>query len=99
MTQRSITPEELRRRLEAGETPIIIDIREDDEVAQGMIPGAKHIAMSTLPYRLNEIPQDEEVILVCRSGARSSRVYDYLESLGYRNTINMTGGMLEWDPS
>jgi len=96
-TRRTIEPSELKRRLDAGETLLIVDVREDDEVAQGMIPGAKHIAMGTIPDRLSEIPTEGEVVLVCRSGNRSGRVYDFLEAQGYANTINMNGGMLAWE--
>jgi len=46
---------------------------------------------------MNDIPKEGEVILVCRSGGRSGRVYDYLEAHGFANTKNMTGGMLAWE--
>jgi rhodanese-related sulfurtransferase len=95
---RMIEPEILRQRLEAGETICIIDVREDDEVAAGMIPGAKHIVMGTVPDRLPDIPREGEVILVCRSGNRSGRVYEYLEAQGYANTKNLVGGMMAWEP-
>lgn len=95
--RRTIEAEEVRRRLEAGENLIIVDVREDEEVAMGMIPGAKHIVMGSIPDRVDEIPREGEVILVCRSGNRSGRVYDYLETLGYRNTKNMNGGMIAWE--
>ncbi|UJF35236.1 rhodanese-like domain-containing protein [Paenibacillus hexagrammi] len=92
----TILPIEVKDRLDRGEKLTIIDVREDEEVAAGMIPGAKHIALGQLPERHAEIPKDEEVILVCRSGGRSSRALGYLESLGYSKLKNMTGGMLEW---
>jgi rhodanese-related sulfurtransferase len=94
---RTITPDEIKHRLDTGESLLLIDVREDEEVAEGTIPGAKHIVMSTIPDRLHEIPKSGEVILVCRSGNRSGRVYDYLEAQGYTNTKNMTGGMLAWE--
>jgi rhodanese-related sulfurtransferase len=93
----TIEPAEIKRRLEAGETITIIDVREDEEVAQGMIPGARHIALGTIPERCAEIPREGEVILVCRSGNRSGRAQQYLGSLGYANLRNMTGGMLAWE--
>ncbi|OXM85908.1 rhodanese-like domain-containing protein [Paenibacillus rigui] len=92
-----ITPRQLKDRLEQGESLIIIDVREDDEVAQGMIPGAKHIPLMQIPDRLSEIPQQEEAILVCRSGNRSGRAYDFLAAQGYSKLKNMSGGMLEWE--
>jgi rhodanese-related sulfurtransferase len=94
---RCILPSELKERLKRGESLYIVDVREDEEVAMGMIPGATHIALGELPARHGEIPKDREVVLVCRSGGRSSKAYDFLESLGFTKTINMTGGMLAWD--
>lgn len=93
----TITPAEIKQRLEQGEKLDIIDVREDEEVALGMIPGAIHIPLMQLPERLTEIPQNGETILVCRSGGRSSRAYEYLEAQGLKHLKNMTGGMLSWD--
>ncbi|MFB5759397.1 rhodanese-like domain-containing protein [Paenibacillus medicaginis] len=92
-----IEPSELRQRLEAGEHLNLIDVREDEEVAAGMIPGARHIPMNQIPARLEEIDPDQEVIFICRSGYRSERVCEYLQQHGYDNCINMTGGMLQWN--
>ncbi|CAG7622361.1 rhodanese-like domain-containing protein [Paenibacillus allorhizosphaerae] len=93
----SIMPEELKQRLTNGEKPDIIDVREDEEVAFGMIPGAIHIPLMQLPERLADIPQNGETILVCRSGNRSGRAYEYLTAQGLSGLKNMTGGMLEWE--
>lgn len=93
----TIEPDELKRRIANGESFTIIDVREDEEVAQGRIPGARHIALGEIPERYKEIPQEGEVILVCRSGNRSGRAMQYLQSLGYGNLRNMAGGMLAWD--
>lgn len=97
MSYATTTVEQLKSRLEAGEKPIMIDVREDEEVAYGMIEGAIHIPMGQIPDRLDEIPSDREVIFICRSGGRSSRVCEYLEAQGFGNVVNMTGGMLAWD--
>jgi rhodanese-related sulfurtransferase len=92
----TITVEQLKARLDAGEKPLIIDIREAEEVASGMIPGAVHIPMGLIPERLDDIPREGEVIFVCRSGNRSGQVCDYLGMLGYEMPVNMVGGMLAW---
>lgn len=92
----TITPSEIKKRLNSGEPLNIVDVREDEEVAAGMIPGAKHIPLGELPDRHGEIQKTDEIILVCRSGNRSARALGYLESLGYKGLKNMTGGMLEW---
>ncbi|RAK21182.1 rhodanese-related sulfurtransferase [Anoxybacillus vitaminiphilus] len=93
---KEITAEELRVKLENGEKLNLIDVREDEEVAHGMIPGAKHIKMGEIPNRLDEFSKDEEYIFICRSGNRSGTVCRYLQDMGYK-VCNMVGGMLAWD--
>jgi rhodanese-related sulfurtransferase len=95
-TLETILPQEIKERLDRGESLTLIDVRETEEVAAGMIPSAKHIPLGELPARHMEIPQSDEIILVCRSGNRSGRALEYLESLGYKGLKSMTGGMLEW---
>lgn len=90
-----ITTEELEQKLKAGEKLELIDVREDDEVAEGMIPGAKHIRMGTIPENLDQFDKEEEYIFICRSGGRSANVCHYLQDQGYK-VVNMKGGMLDW---
>jgi len=94
---RTISVEELKARLDAGESPRMIDVREDEEVAQGMIPGALHLPLGQIPHQLAAIPKDEEVIFICRSGYRSDQACQYLSSLGHQGVANMVGGMLAWN--
>ncbi len=91
-----ITPAELKAKINQAEQLTIIDVRETDEVAQGMIAGAIHIPLRELPARLSDIPQTAPIILVCRSGNRSGKAYEYLAANGFLNLRNMSGGMLEW---
>ena len=93
-----ITTDELQKKLEAGEKLELVDVREDEEVAAGMIPGAKHIKMMEIPNRMNELEREMEYIIICRSGARSSNVCQFLQEQGYK-VRNMVGGMLEWKGS
>lgn len=90
-----ITPEELQKKIEAGEQLEIVDVREDEEVATGMIPGAKHIKMGEIPMHLDYFEQDKEYILICRSSRRSENVGYFLHDHGVQ-VRNMVGGMLEW---
>jgi len=92
----TITVEELKARLDAGEQIQLIDVREEEEVAQGMIPGAIHLPLGQVPQQLAQISKDEEVIFICRSGYRSDQACQYLSSLGYKGTTNLIGGMLAW---
>ncbi|MCC3372949.1 rhodanese-like domain-containing protein [Cohnella sp. REN36] len=96
-TYETTTAEQLKARLDAGENIHLIDVREDEEVAEGMIPGAVHIRLGTIPQRLDEIPREGEVVFICRSGARSGRACEYLAELGFERPVNMLGGMLAWN--
>lgn len=90
-----ITAAEVQKKLESGEQLHLIDVREDDEVAQGKIPGAIHIPLGMIQSRMGELDKDKEYILVCRSGGRSSFAGSFLENQGFKVT-NMDGGMLDW---
>jgi rhodanese-related sulfurtransferase len=75
--------------------PYIIDVREHDEWEAGHIDGALHIPMMEVPVRLAEIPDDREVLVICRSGSRSARVAGFLVQRGV-DAFNVSGGMLAW---
>ncbi|MEK4875706.1 rhodanese-like domain-containing protein [Bacillus sp. FSL W8-0102] len=90
-----ITPEELKEKLEKGEKLNLIDVREEEEVQEGMIPEAKHIPMGEIPNSLDQLDKQKEYIFICRSGRRSENVCHYLQEQGYK-VRNMIGGMLEW---
>lgn len=92
-----ITVEELKQRIEANENLHIVDVREEYEFDEFNI-GAQLIPLGELPDRVSEIEhlKDEEVIVHCRSGARSGRAKDYLTSLGFTKVRNLIGGMIAW---
>ncbi len=96
-TNMDITVQELKERLDKGETLHLIDVREPNEYEADNI-GATLIPLGELPYRIDELDglQDEEVIVHCRSGARSARAQQYLEENGFNNVRNVTGGMLAY---
>ena len=73
----------------------VLDVREDVEVAEGMIPGAIHIPMGQLNTRLAELDRSRPVIVVCRSGNRSAVVAEALNGAGY-TADTMAGGMVAW---
>ncbi len=75
---------------------VIIDVREMHEISRGTIQGSVAMPMATVPLRLNDIPQDKEVVFICRSGARSGQVCMFLGQQGYENVINLRGGMIGW---
>lgn len=92
-----ITVQELKERLDKGEELNLFDVREPNEYEADNI-GATLIPLGELPYRIDELDglQDEEVIVHCRSGARSARAQQYLEENGFSNVRNVTGGMLAY---
>lgn len=91
-----MTAKEVETLLLEGKKIDIIDVREVDEVAEGKIPGAINIPLGLIEFRMHELDKSKEYIIVCRSGARSGRASQFLESYGF-NVINMTGGMLSWE--
>lgn len=93
---RELTTEEVADKLQSKEEIHIIDVREDEEVTQGMIPGAMHIPLGTVPESLDKLDKNKEYIMVCRSGGRSGKAQAFLHKKGYQ-VINMAGGMLEWE--
>jgi rhodanese-related sulfurtransferase len=73
----------------------LLDVREDDEWAAGHVPGARHIPLGQLGARTAEVPQDEAVYVICRSGMRSGRATQALTGAGWE-AINVAGGMQDW---
>jgi len=98
-----ITPVELKKKLDAGETPFILDVREPNEYQINRIAGSTLIPLGELPRRYQELPRDREIIAQCKMGGRSAQAMDFLKSVGLPNVKNLRGGILEWidkvDPS
>jgi rhodanese-related sulfurtransferase len=91
-----IDSESLRARIDQGEDLLLLDIRTPAEIAQGIIPGSEPLPMHLIPVRMNEIPKDREVVLYCRSGARSYQACAYLMQQGYDRVLNLRGGIIAW---
>lgn len=77
---------------------VLLDVRENDEWAAGHAPHALHIPMGELSGRLEELPKDDDVFVVCRSGGRSARVTAFLNANGW-DAVNVDGGMQSWAAS
>jgi len=90
-----MTVKELKRRLDAGEDLQLIDVREPYEVQIAQM-GGKLIPQNDVPQRLAEIDRDREVVVHCRSGARSQRIAEFLKQNGYARVANLAGGILAW---
>lgn len=89
-----ISVDEALQKREAG--AFILDVREQEEWDQVHIPGATLIPLAQLPERLSEVPKDQEVVVVCRSGNRSQAGRDILLDAGFSQVASMNGGMNNW---
>ena len=94
----NISPEEVKQRMDAGETLHLIDVREPYENAEFYIGGLLLPLGKVQSMQVDDIEdlKDEEVIIYCRSGNRSGQACLILETMGFKNTKNLVGGMLNW---
>ncbi|QEG41521.1 MBL fold metallo-hydrolase [Roseimaritima ulvae] len=89
------TPAELAPAIEAGHVQVI-DVRSNEEWNAGHLAKAEHRFLGRLPDQLDELPRDKELVIHCRSGARSAVGLSFLQAAGFKNVIDMTGGYLAW---
>ena len=99
-----ITATELKQRLDNGDDIQIVDVREDVEVANGVIPNSIHIPLGQVMNRTNEIDPNRETVVYCKMGGRSARAIGALQQSGFQGKlINLKGGIIGWsndvDPS
>ncbi len=87
---------ELELNLGSELSPYLLDIRSEAEVVHGMLPNSTHLPMHLIPVRMNEFPKDRDIVLYCRSGARSYHACLYLMQQGFDNVINLKGGIIDW---
>ena len=94
----NITVEELKKRMDQGENLNLVDVREPYENAEFNIGGILHPLGNIQSMMVDELEplMDEELILYCRSGNRSGQACMILDTLGFKNTKNLVGGMLAW---
>jgi rhodanese-related sulfurtransferase len=98
MTMQSITVEQLKARIDAGEKPHLLDVREPAEHAEFNIGGTLLPLSRVQNMDTDAIEgwKDEEVICYCRSGNRSGHACMTLETMGFKNVKNLSGGMMAW---
>lgn len=75
---------------------VLVDVRNDQEVSRGVIPGARHIPLHLLPARFEEIDRSLVVVFYCQSGARSAQAGAFLRGKGWQEVYNLAGGMNAW---
>src|SRR6202171_297635 len=89
---------DVKRRVDAGENLVLIDVREDNEWAQGHLPGALHLGKGIIERDIEQrVPQtDAKLVLYCGGGFRSALVAESLQKMGYTNVESMDGGWKGW---
>ena len=103
MSIAQLTPQQVQDYLKKQSAPLLLDVREEDEVRLCALPGSLHIPMNLIPLRHNELPDDIPIIVYCHHGIRSLNVARYLAHVGFENVANLQGGIDAWarqiDPS
>jgi rhodanese-related sulfurtransferase len=98
-----ITVEELKSARDRGEALVLVDVREPHEIAISDLSGSVKIPLGTLPQSLDKLAKGDDLIVYCRSGARSGKAVQFLLANGYARARNLTGGINRWaetiDPS
>lgn len=97
---KELTPSQYRQRWSEDDERegrvVMIDVREDHELAISRLPNAVHMPMGEVPGRLAELDRDRPLVVLCRSGGRSGQVVQYLQQQGFEDVYNLAGGINEW---
>ena len=95
-TSGEIDAVELKAKLDRGDNFKLIDVREPHEFQICRIPGSTLIPLGELPKHLNELDQSAEYVMHCKMGGRSAKAVELLRQSGFKNVLNLTGGILAW---
>jgi rhodanese-related sulfurtransferase len=90
---------DLKRRRDADEKLVLLDVREPFEIATAALPDATLIPMGEIPARVGELPPQTPIVVMCHAGSRSARVTQYLNDNGYPDAVNLAGGIDAWSES
>jgi len=95
---RETTVDAIKKRMDAGEKLVLVDVREDNEFAKDHLPGAIHLGKGVIERDIEgRVPDiNTELVLYCGGGFRSAMAADNLQRMGYKNVISMDGGIREW---
>jgi rhodanese-related sulfurtransferase len=92
-----ITPLEVKQKLENGEPPVLLDVREPSELRLAHLEGTVHIPMGEIPMRANqELDPDAHIVVICHHGVRSLNVTNWLRQQGFERVQSMRGGIDRW---
>ena len=91
-----IEPRTLVEWLQEDKEFRLIDVRSMGEFAQGMIPRGEQLPLHLLPLRADELDRDRDIVLYCRTGARSAQACMFLSQRGFDSVYNLRGGIIDW---
>lgn len=91
---REVSVQQAKELVDSG--ALLLDVREPSEWNELHVPGATLIPLGELAGRVSEVPQDQQVVVLCRSGNRSQQGRDILLNAGYKNVTSVSGGILDW---
>ena len=91
-----LNPEQVKAMQDAGESFVLLDVREPWEWDAAHIDGSLHIPMDTIPSRQQELDPDARIVVVCHHGVRSLNVTHWLRQQGFENVQSMRGGIHRW---
>jgi rhodanese-related sulfurtransferase len=90
---KEISVQDFARWRAEGKPFMLLDVREDDEIAAASIDGATYVPMREIPLRYAELPRDVPIAVMCHYGGRSERVTAFLNAQGLQNAVNLDGGI------
>lgn len=96
MAVKQISAPSLQQRLDNGETPFLLDVREPQEFEFAHIEGSVLIPLNQIPQQLDRLNKDEEIIIICHHGIRSQQAADYMAYSGFSKLENLVGGVEAW---
>src|SRR5262245_34442563 len=91
-----ISPQELKARLDRGDCPVLLDVRQDWETKLCRLENAVHIPIEEIKFRTEELDQQDEIVVYCHQGVRSAAVAAYLRQRGFAKAANLAGGLDLW---
>lgn len=93
---RQLTARDVHQRLKDGGELVILDVREPGEISTASLPGTLNIPMREILARVEELPKDKEMVVMCHHGMRSMQVAGYLAQHGFDKIYNLSGGIDAW---
>lgn len=96
MTIKQLTATQLQQKLQHQDDLFLLDVREENEYAFTHIADSILIPLNTIPARIAELNPEQEIVVICHHGRRSQAAADFLEQQGFKNLMNLIGGVEAW---